>query len=75
MGDIREALEKPPDRRLCFRALARAGKGTRGCPRETLCSRANSETLEPFSALKKKNPLANQGVRWSGKRDLNIYGG
>jgi hypothetical protein len=21
--------------------------------------------------MKKKNPLANQGVRWSGKRDLN----
>jgi len=30
-------------------------------------------TAEPFSALKVKNPLANQGVRWSGERDLNIY--
>jgi hypothetical protein len=38
-------------------------------------STGKSGTAEPFSAAGMKNPLANQGVRWSGKRDLKFDGG
>jgi len=75
VGDIRDTPEKSPDRRLCFRVLARAEKGSPGMSAGNAVFTGQIRTAETLSAAIMKNPRSKPGVRWNGKRDLNVYGG
>jgi hypothetical protein len=69
-GDSGEVARSEP----CFRVLARVEKRSLGMSAGNAVFTGPLRTTEPFSEGTKKNPSTNRGVRWSGERDLNIYG-
>jgi hypothetical protein len=61
VGDIRETPEKSTDRRLCFRVLARAGKGSQGMSAGNTVFPGESGSAEPFSEGRKEKPPGEPG--------------